>query len=525
MDLSQLEVFLMVAREGRFSRAAEKLFRTQSAVSQTIRKLEQELGEPLFDRSSREGVLTDAGRTLQQYAEQLLNLRADAQEALVELRELQTGKLGIAANEFTALYLLPVLAEFRRLHPMIRITVQRSLGSHIPDDLLRHTVEMGVLTYDPQEPRLRSIVVYLDELTFVVPPTHPLASEKQVSIRQLGTEVFVAHIVSSPYREKVIETFRRHKTPLHMDVELPTLQAITRFVGMGNGVALVPEISVENELARGELVSVSVKELRLHRTLRQFILHADLGNERPPVAHADKARDGLQGGQFHVHVQRSLVPAEGFDHLLAVGRRDDVRDEHLGPQLPDADLLLRSERVSRWNHEGQLVQVHDDRAQPRFLRIVGKNAHLDGVAQQVVGNVAAERPLHRDPDHGMEAAELCQHGQQIERGEFVGRDAQLAGLEFAQLNQGLLRVRPQVEQLLGVLLQGAAGVGEDPFAGGPVKQRLAQLLLEFANGLADRRLGTKQLLGRAREAPLAGHHQEDFELRKVHGSASGRARP
>src|SRR5262249_31971629 len=125
MELSQLEVFLTVARERRFSRAAEKLFRTQSAVSQTIRKLEQELGEPLFDRSSREGVLTDAGRTLQDYAEKLLNLRRDAQEALVELRQLQKGKLAIAANEFTGLYLLPVLAEFRRLHPMIKITVQR----------------------------------------------------------------------------------------------------------------------------------------------------------------------------------------------------------------------------------------------------------------------------------------------------------------------------------------------------------------------------------------------------------------
>src|SRR5436305_4300986 len=268
MDLSQLEVFLAVAREGRFSRAAENLFRTQSAVSQTIRKLEEELGEPLFDRSSREGVLTDAGHTLQEYAEKLLNLRSDAQEALVELRELQKGKLAIAANEFTGLYLLPVLAEFRRLHPMIKITVQRSLGSHIPDDLLRHTVEMGVLTYDPQDARLRSIVVYQDELTFVVPPTHPLASEKQISIRQLGAEVFVAHIVSSPYREKVIEAFRRHKTPLHMDVELPTLQAITRFVVMGNGVALVPEISVEGELARGELVRIHVHELELHRKLR-----------------------------------------------------------------------------------------------------------------------------------------------------------------------------------------------------------------------------------------------------------------
>ena len=104
MELSQLEVFLAVARERRFSRAAEKLYRTQSAVSQTIRKLEDELGEALFDRSSREGVLTDAGKVLLEYAEKLINLRSEAAESLTELRELQKGKLVIAANEFTVLY-------------------------------------------------------------------------------------------------------------------------------------------------------------------------------------------------------------------------------------------------------------------------------------------------------------------------------------------------------------------------------------------------------------------------------------
>lgn len=268
MELSQLEVFLAVARERRFSRAAEKLFRTQSAVSQTIRKLEDELGEALFDRSSREGVLTDAGRVLYEYAEKLINLRAEASESLTELRELQKGRLIIAANEFTVLYVLPVLAEFRRLHPMIKITVERSLSSRIPDEVLRYSVEFGVISYEPQEVSLQSVVVYLDELVFVVPPKHPLASAKQVSIRQLGAESFVAHIVSSPYREKVIQLFKTHKTPLHMDLELPTLQAIKQFVAMGSGVALVPEISVETELARGELVRIPVRELELKRKLR-----------------------------------------------------------------------------------------------------------------------------------------------------------------------------------------------------------------------------------------------------------------
>jgi DNA-binding transcriptional LysR family regulator len=283
MDLAQLEVFLAVAQEKRFSRAAEKLHRTQSAVSQTIRKLEQELGEPLFDRTSRDGPLTDAGRVLQEHAEKLLNLRAGAHQALLELRELHKGKLAIAANEFTALYLLPILAELRRLHPMITIAVQRSLGRQIPDDVLRHTCELGVLSYDPEIPQLHSAVVYLDELVLVVPPRHTLAAEKEVSIRQLGAESFVAHNVPSPYREKVIESFQRHKTPLHMDIELPTLQAIKKFVAAGNGVAFLPEISVESELSRGELVRIPVRELRLHRKLRLVYRKA------APLSHAARA--------------------------------------------------------------------------------------------------------------------------------------------------------------------------------------------------------------------------------------------
>jgi DNA-binding transcriptional LysR family regulator len=268
MDLADLEVFLTVTREGRFSRAAEKMHRTQSAVSQTIRKLEQELGEPLFDRSSREGALTDAGRVLQEYAERLLNLRSGAHDALKELREVQRGQLVIAANEFTALYLLPVLGNFRRLHPMIKITVLRSLGSRIGDQVLRHAADFGVLSFDPQEPLLSSVVVYSDELSFVVPPSHPLAGSKEISIKQLGAETFVAHNVPSPYRDKVIDSFRKYKTPLHMDVELPTLQAIKRFVAMGNGVAFVPHISAETEIATGELVKIPVRELDLNRKLR-----------------------------------------------------------------------------------------------------------------------------------------------------------------------------------------------------------------------------------------------------------------
>ena len=268
MDLFQLETFLAVAQSGSFSGAAKIMRRTQPAISQLVRKLEQEIGEPLFDRSSRDGLLTDAGKVLEEYATRMLNLRREARASLEELRQFQRGTLVLAANEFTALYLLPVLEEFRRFCPMIKIEVHRSLASSIADQVLDHSVELGVLSFRPEDPSLQSVVVFRDELVFVVPAAHPLAKAKTVSIRQLGAESFVAHNVVSPYRLKVLEAFKRHKTPLNMDVEMPTIEAIKRFVAAGNGVALVPRVAVEPELRRGELVSVTVQELRLERKLR-----------------------------------------------------------------------------------------------------------------------------------------------------------------------------------------------------------------------------------------------------------------
>jgi DNA-binding transcriptional LysR family regulator len=267
-DLFQLEAFLAVAHEGSFSRAAQKLFRTQPAVSQTIRRLEQEVGESLFDRSSRDGTLTDAGRVLYDYAEKLLNTRSEAVAAIGSLRQIERGKLSVAANEFTCIFLLPLLNEFRHLHPMVHICVQRSLASHVPGEVLNRNSEMGVITYRPEGEELKSLVVYRDELAFLVPPGHPLAHAKQAHIRQLGAELFIAHNVSSPYRAKVLETFAKRKVPLNMDVELPSIEAIKKFVATGNGVALLPLITVEDEVRRGELIHVPVPELRLERKLR-----------------------------------------------------------------------------------------------------------------------------------------------------------------------------------------------------------------------------------------------------------------
>jgi DNA-binding transcriptional LysR family regulator len=268
LDLFQLETFLAVAEERSFSRAAARLHRTQPAVSQVIARLESELGETLLERSSRAGTLTDAGEVLRDYAQKMLNLRSEAGEALTELRSMQQGRLALAANEYTCLYLLPVLDAFRRDHPQIKVAVQRALASRIADEVLSHSVEIGVVSFRPDDPQVRSTVVYRDELVCIVAPSHQLAREKTATIARLGREIFIAHNVPSPLREKVLAAFKRRRTPLKMEVELPSLEAIKRFVQLGNGVALVPRLTVETELARGALVAVAVPELQMERKLR-----------------------------------------------------------------------------------------------------------------------------------------------------------------------------------------------------------------------------------------------------------------
>lgn len=268
MDLNQLEVLVAIAEEQGFSRAAERLHRTQPAISQAIQRLEAEIGEPLFDRSSKDGTLTSAGQVLYDYAQQMLNLRSNALVSIKELRDLGRGKVTIGANEYTVMYLLPLIAAFRTHHPHIKVEVKRSLASRIPSEVIGRSVELGVVSFRPEDAALRAVPAVMDELALIAAPTHPLASRKgDVSVRELGAESFIAHNVASPYRDRVIQTFAKYRTPLNITMELPTLEAIKKFVERGMGVALVPRLTAQDEIARGQLIALAVREMRLERRL------------------------------------------------------------------------------------------------------------------------------------------------------------------------------------------------------------------------------------------------------------------
>ena len=268
MELYPLKVFQMVVNEHSFSRAAEKLLRTQPAVSLAIQRLESELEERLIDRSGKELLLTDAGKIVLEFTRRFENLESEMMNALAELRDKSAGQLIIGANESTTLYMLKYIEEFRRRYPRIKVRVRRSLSSKIPSQLLDGDLELGLISYDPEDDRIISRVIFRDYLTFVVSPKHRLAGRDEVSITELGGETFIAHNVMSPYRQIVLREFTRHKVALNMDVEMPTVESIKILVQRNEGVAFLPKLCVEQEVATSTLKEVKVKEMSVNRDIR-----------------------------------------------------------------------------------------------------------------------------------------------------------------------------------------------------------------------------------------------------------------
>ena len=268
MELSELRVFLRVAGERSFSRAALKLHRTQPAVSQAIKRLEDSVGERLFDRSTKDASLTDAGRLLRDYAERLLRLSEEAEAAVKDLRDLRRGRVLIGANEASVHVLLPLIAQFREAYPLVHVDVRRIRARQLGVEVVQGSLDFGVLTFQPGEEGLGSVVLGHDELVMLVHPSHPLAAGTEVTLAECARHTVIAHNDPSHVRDLVLRLFEQHRIPANILVSLPSLEGIKQGVAMQLGVALLPRRCAESEIARGELVALAIPDIRLRRQVR-----------------------------------------------------------------------------------------------------------------------------------------------------------------------------------------------------------------------------------------------------------------
>lgn len=268
MELAELRVFLAVAAERSFSRAALKLHRTQPAVSQSIRRIELALGERLFDRATKDATLTEAGRLLRGYAERLLRLHEEAAAAVIDLKDLRRGRVLIGANEASVHAVLPLIARFRQAHPLVHVDVRRVPARQIAAEVVQGSLDFGVLTFLPAEAGLRAVTLGRDELVMLVHPSSPLAKRREITLAECARQTVVAHNDPSHVRDRVLRLFEEHHIPANILISLPSLEGIKRAVAMQLGVALLPRRCAEAEISRGELVALQVPELRLRRQVR-----------------------------------------------------------------------------------------------------------------------------------------------------------------------------------------------------------------------------------------------------------------
>ena len=274
MELLPLEYFIAVVEERSFSRAAEKVFRTQPAVSQSIKKLEEEIGTPLFARDTPEPALTEAGKVLLDYAHRMLSLRGEAFDDLAQLKSLNGGTLTIAAHESAAYYLLPsALRDYAKKFPRIKIGLHRSPVSEIPEKVLDREVDLGFVVEKPAFHELRSVRVYSDALILLAPANHPLAGQRTVCFKDLEQEPLVVHNRCKSTLSMTMQLFRRNNIPFRVAVELSSFECMKTFVREGVGLAILPRLAALRELREGTLVEIPLQGLDIER--RTFMINRD----------------------------------------------------------------------------------------------------------------------------------------------------------------------------------------------------------------------------------------------------------
>ena len=267
MELDQVTAFLEVARQKSFSRAAEKLYRTQPAISAQIRSLELECGQKLFDRLGRKIFLTRSGEVLLEYGQQLVALHRETLQRVREAHGIAGGKLFVGANEATCLYVLPqVFADYKRKYPQVGINVYRNFSHKILQKMAENQIDVGIVTLPVTQNNLKVTPIYEDELQVVVPAGHPFAKRASVKLEEMAAEPLIFP-KGGHTRELLEKVFHKQRHELHISMELASVESIKKFVGAGLGISLLSRSYAQMETKSGVLKLIPLQGTKLVRKL------------------------------------------------------------------------------------------------------------------------------------------------------------------------------------------------------------------------------------------------------------------
>jgi DNA-binding transcriptional LysR family regulator len=267
MDFDQLEIFLEVARLSSFSRAAEKRFRTQPAISSQIRALEEEVGARLLDRSGGRVSITAPGKLFFKYAEETIERRKAILAEIAETERVPRGEIVVGANEGTCLHILPeVFAQFKRDYPHVSVSIKRSDYARILESILENAVDFGFVSLPVTDSRLEAQMIHRDHLVAITAPKHPLASKKSVTVADIAVYPLVLPKLGHT-RDALDALFYDHHMKPNVAMELDSSELLKRFVAAGVGVGFIARSNIEEDIRAKALVAITLDDVQIRRDL------------------------------------------------------------------------------------------------------------------------------------------------------------------------------------------------------------------------------------------------------------------
>jgi LysR family transcriptional regulator, low CO2-responsive transcriptional regulator len=286
MDFDQLETFLEVARHASFSRAAEKRFRTQPAISSQIRALEEEVGAKLFDRSGGKVALTAAGKVFQRYAEETLQARRGVMTTVQEMERVPRGEIVVAANEGTSLHILPeVFAEFKKQYPRVAVSVQRSEHNKILESVIDNSVDFGVVSLPVNDTRMTIVLIHRDELVLIVPSGHPLAKLEAAPVAEIAKFPLLLPKLGRT-RDAIENMLHERRLRPNVSMELDSSELMKRFVAAQVGLGFIARSNVAEDVRAGVLAALPIADAQFRRDLA-LVFRKDKALSRAALAFID----------------------------------------------------------------------------------------------------------------------------------------------------------------------------------------------------------------------------------------------
>ncbi|MBN1381079.1 MAG: LysR family transcriptional regulator [Deltaproteobacteria bacterium] len=267
-SMEQLTAFRAVAETGSFTRAAEKLFRTQPAISQAIRSLEEELGELLFTREGRQSRLTQAGRIFLIHVEEMFETLEQGRDRVAALKDLTAGELTISTSDTTAYYILPdVLKRFRDQYPGVDVRIQCKPSPESAAQVAAREADVGIVTLPIENPKLACEDLILREDVAICAPTHELAKRRKIVFQDLAAHPLLLLDHGSNTRTYIDRRFRDASLKPQIIMELGSIEVIKKLVQLQFGISIVPLIALQTEIEQGTLKALRVFKKSECRTL------------------------------------------------------------------------------------------------------------------------------------------------------------------------------------------------------------------------------------------------------------------